>query len=197
MRKGATRKNHKKLLRGIELEDRRTQVARLYTQGYSQWEIARQFGVSQAIISIDISTIREQWQKATLRDTEVKVKEELAKIELTEREAWAAWEFSRWRVIKGRKVELPGDSKWLDVLVKCRTERAKLLGLYHDVNIKNTQVNIGVNPNPPPALDWSSLYGEGPRLSDTVEAEIKALEASPGPITGTVASDVPANDKGN
>lgn len=122
--------------------ERRQKVAARYVRGQTQWEIARAFEVTQATISRDLTEIRKEWLASAVRNMdEIKAKE-LAKIDATEAEAWKAWtksqenaevlrtrmresESETEKIVKGQA----GDSKFLDIILKCIKQRCEILGV--------------------------------------------------------------------
>ncbi len=70
---------------------RRKEVAKRYVQGQSQWEIANDLNVTEALITADIRTIRELWLSSALQDFNSAKAMELAKIDNLEATAWEAW----------------------------------------------------------------------------------------------------------
>lgn len=70
---------------------RRKRIAQLYLDGKTQWEIAHEFGVTQALISYELKKIHKEWLGSTLLDfNEAKVKE-IAKIDHLEEMAWRSF----------------------------------------------------------------------------------------------------------
>lgn len=138
----------------LELEERRTEVARLYVQGLTQHEICKRFGVSQPTISHDLKRIREAWRNSAIRDFDALRDEQLAKVDEAERRAWEVFERSREDAVKTRRevdadgkfgegymerVGQAGDLRALDTVLKCIERRCKLLGL--DAPIKHAETD--------------------------------------------------------
>ncbi len=122
--------------------DRRKNVAARYLRGQTQWEIARAFEVDQATISYDLKAIREEWLAAAVLDMDAIKAKELARIDETERQAWAAWAKSQEnaetkrdrtasngntteRISKGQA----GDPRFLEIVLKCVAKRCEIFGL--------------------------------------------------------------------
>ena len=149
----------------LMLVNRRREVANLYMSGLDQYQIGDRLGISQPIVSMDIAAVKKRWLQSSLRDWDTLKAEELAKIERTEEEAWAAWERSQRdaetihvrtesaprmngenilveetrKTIKEKTVQgQVGDPRFLEVIAKCREQRCKIFGLFRDVNINNT-----------------------------------------------------------
>jgi hypothetical protein len=70
---------------------RRKQIATLYLQGLSQWEISKHVNVGQTQVCKDLTAIRNEWLAEILTDFDAKQAEELAKIDQLEEIAWKAW----------------------------------------------------------------------------------------------------------
>src|SRR5690349_19797662 len=79
----------------LAILERRRRVADLYTQGWTQMEIAAKEGCSQTTISADLIQIRREWRASMVRDFDDARAAELKKIDRVEREAWRAWERSQ------------------------------------------------------------------------------------------------------
>src|SRR5262249_11278982 len=78
----------------LQVQQRRTSVARLYLQQRTQDEIARELGVNQGTISRDLKAIQAEWQRQRLDDFQQAKLRELARIDQVEREYWQARERS-------------------------------------------------------------------------------------------------------
>lgn len=74
----------------IVLERRKT-VATHYLRGMSQWEIAREVGVTQSTVSEDLKAVRSEWLAAAVRDFDAARSEEIAKLDALEVTYWQAW----------------------------------------------------------------------------------------------------------
>ena len=132
----------KKQTKRLAVLQRRQQVAELALQGLSQTAIAKQLGVAQGTIAGDLNVIRRQWRESAIRDFDQARAVELQKLDLIEREAWAAWQRSQKpqqsAVFTG---EVPGsdsrkslanrygDARFLEQVNKCIAQRRALLGL--------------------------------------------------------------------
>ena len=126
----------------LALLQRRQQVAELYLRSWTQTTIAQRLGVTQPTVCEDLKRIRQQWRDSAIRDFDAAREEELQKLDLLEREAWAAWERSQQvqespRVVQDgsgkraqKTVEHPvGDLRYLEQVQKCIAARRALLGL--------------------------------------------------------------------
>ena len=78
-----------------QIARRRQQVAELYVKGWFQTAIAEELGVSQTTVCHDLKAIRKQWRESSIRDFDAARERELCKLDLLEREAWAAWQRSQ------------------------------------------------------------------------------------------------------
>ncbi len=75
-------------------------IAELYLKGQSQAQMEKVIGVDQTTISADLKAIAEDWRKSGLMDMNEAKQRELLRLDMAEREAWAAWDAS-----KGKKKE--------------------------------------------------------------------------------------------
>jgi len=121
--------------------ERRQRVADLYLQGWTQLAIAKEVGVSQGMICVDLKQIRKEWRESAIRDFDAMRDEELRRLERIEKEAWSAWERSQKPVQsarvsdkeggKGHKTvkSQVGNSRFLELVLKCVESRRAMLGL--------------------------------------------------------------------
>lgn len=139
-----------------DIEKRRHRISQLYLTGKRQWEIASTVGVSRSQVSLDLKHLRSEWAKQAIQAIDVRIAEELAKIDNLETRFWDAWEKSiknHQKVtnkIKGKAIAMDpdyrevtdtevinyGDPRYLQGVERCIERRCKLLGL--DAPIKNT-----------------------------------------------------------
>jgi hypothetical protein len=133
----ANQRNHE-----FALAHRRQQVTELSLQGWSQTSIAAHLGISQSTVSEDMQHVREAWQESAVSMIDEIRARELTKIDLVEREAFAAWFRSQKpaqsAVVTGdgtgnltRKSmkHQTGDPRFLDQINKCIAQRRALIGL--------------------------------------------------------------------
>lgn len=73
----------------------RSQIARMYLRGMSQYEIAAELQCSQPNISYHLKLIREEWLQSLVRDFDAAKSQELAKIDNLEAVAWDAFHRSQ------------------------------------------------------------------------------------------------------
>lgn len=128
--------------RHLALINRRKQVSALCLQGWSQLEIAAHLEVSQSSISGDLRAIRRDWRDSTIRDFDELRALELRKLDLLEREAWAAWtrsqKPSQSAVVTGEGAHQAarktmkhqvGDPRFLQQVHQCIAQRRAILGM--------------------------------------------------------------------
>jgi len=131
------------------VENRRDKVIKMYLMGQTQSEIASELSVSESVISKDIKKRKDEWKEKRADSFDEKMNEELAKIDLLQKEYWDAWIRSRTNYKKrGVKVKGPvssntpesqeiteleivkdGNSRFLNGVMSCIDRRARLLGL--------------------------------------------------------------------
>jgi hypothetical protein len=139
----------------LQLQQRRSIVARLYLQQRTQAEIARQVEVNQGTVSRDLMAIQAEWQRVRLDEfMQAKVRE-LARIDQLEREYWDAWERSRQglertvqekttaptgdRLKAGTRTEgRDGNPEFLRGVERCVEMRCKIIGAFAAVKIAPT-----------------------------------------------------------
>jgi hypothetical protein len=123
---------------------RRRDVAVRYLHGETQYEIADAIGLDQSGVCRDLAWVHALWLEDSKLAHGERVARELARIDETERQAWAAWQRSQQiaETTRTRK-SLPGDSvmaevtrqgqvgdaHYLEIVLKCTERRCKLLGL--------------------------------------------------------------------
>ncbi len=73
----------------------RATIAQMALKGRSQLEIADFLELSQGQVSRELKKIKAEWQAASTHDHALQRGRVLAKLELTEREFWEAWQASR------------------------------------------------------------------------------------------------------
>ncbi len=142
-----------------QIEQDRVELTRRYLQGETQQEIADSMGLSQGQIAYDLKIIRQRWLDSMLRNFNELKSEQLAKIDLMESEAWAAWEKSKLpKITKSRKsastpagkineeVDKTEEREWnkgfLDVIDRCVLRRCAIIGI--DAEIKYQDLNQAI-----------------------------------------------------
>jgi len=85
---------------------RRRRVGELYLQGYTQWAVAQEVGVSQAQVSKDLAALREEWMHDAVMSFDSRMAQELAKIDHVEEVAWESFLISREdSLVKSKEIE--------------------------------------------------------------------------------------------
>lgn len=156
-------------------------------------------GLTQATISLDLSCIRKLWRESSVRDFDALREREIQKIDLLEREAWAAWERSQepqesTKVTQDgsskraqKTVEHPiGDPRYLEQVHKCIAARRALLGLDAPVRVAPTSPDGETAYHSHVMLELMRIAeqaGDGPRVIDAeyVEKQVQAALAGPEP----------------
>lgn len=75
----------------VAVDKRRTVVAKLYLEGFTQLEIAEKVGISQPTVSLDLKAVRDSWKNDAISDFDDKVRQELASLNHQEEQLWKAW----------------------------------------------------------------------------------------------------------
>ena len=143
---GKPKKKREAWEKRTEMERLRDQSAimRLTLKGWQQKAIAVELNLSDATVSRDMRDVREALKKSRLNDVKALFARELAKIDLMETEAWAAWDASKGELVtsvttaqeeKGKKAQVKkqqrtGDPRYLETIKWCIAERLKLFGFY-------------------------------------------------------------------
>jgi hypothetical protein len=139
----------------LQVQQRRTTVARLYLQQRTQGEIARELAVNQGTVSRDLKAIQAEWQRQRLDDFQHAKFRELARIDRLEREYWDAWERSchdRAQTVQEKTTAPSGDRlkagtrsegrdgnpEFLRGVERCVEMRCKIIGAYAALKIAPT-----------------------------------------------------------
>jgi hypothetical protein len=132
-------------------------ITEMYLRGKFQSEIAEVMEVSQGQISYDLTIIKKRWQESSLVNWDEARQRELARIDELERTYWSAWEASKTERTKARqeknnagatvkasmeKEQRDGNPAFLDGVMKCITERCKILGLNAPTKNQNFNVDL-------------------------------------------------------
>jgi len=115
-----------------QIEFYRAKISELHLQRYTQSEIAKILGLSQAMVSWYHRKNQEDLKKHRLTDPIVAREEQLAALDLIERGLWAAVDTGLKRRPAGIELQIKNDgaiSRNRQSLLKCQQIRAKLLGL--------------------------------------------------------------------
>lgn len=152
-------------------------VAQRYMEGHWQADIARDLGVSQAVISDDLVEIRRRWKAQSVAAYDEHVAEQLAKIDAVEREAWAAWAKSKephtitnsssreggkaaGYMASVRTIDRIGNPVFLQGVLTCIERRCKLLGLDKPEKREHSGPNGGPVQVQAAVYDLSALTDE-------------------------------------
>lgn len=127
----------------VQREHDLARIAELYLKGYTQVQIAQELGLTQPIVSRDLTTLQERWIEQTTIDFDAAKGKELARLDALEREYWQAWRRSLEQVTKTRtkrnhmgdeaivvREETSGNPSFLAGVQGCIDQRCRLLGLY-------------------------------------------------------------------
>jgi transposase len=104
-----------------KIEERRAQVAQLLTRHHTYREMAQQLGVSHSTIGEDVKVIRERWRERACTDYADLLAEEMAKLDLLEREILP-------KALSGGP-EGGVNLRAVDRVLAIRDRRARMLGL--------------------------------------------------------------------
>lgn len=130
-------------------------IAELTLQGVKQTVIAVQLNLSQQAISRDLREIKTRWISSANMSFDAHIAQELAKLELLEREYWAGWKRSQQprkntlaavRELKGGSVgekeakeeTRDGNARFLEGVLFVMERRARLVGLDKPTRINGT-----------------------------------------------------------
>lgn len=137
----------------IQQERDRLTIAELYLKGWSQQRIADFLELDKSNISREIKKVKASWKAEAIEDYGIYVQGELRRLAMLESEYWAGWERSQQsrevsmneRLATGkdeleqflsrikqstRTEQRVGDAVFLNGILSCIKERAKLLDLY-------------------------------------------------------------------
>lgn len=146
----------------IEVEKRRTEVAKLYLRKWPIWKISDELKIAYQNVRADIRWLRKEWREVRASQVQRIIDEQLSVIDAVENEAWASWEKSCKDAVKQtmRMTETPGvaptegaadtpapaprnvtvakegqcgDPRFLTIVQECVDRRAKLLDAYKTV----------------------------------------------------------------
>lgn len=124
-------------------------VSKMYLQGFSQWEIAREVEKSLTTVHTLLAQVREEWKQSYLSDFNLAKNRELDRIDLLERTYWRAWMSSGGSFIENEIDEIGatlrdllqggvGDARYLQGVQWCISERARIIGLYAPTRQEHT-----------------------------------------------------------
>jgi hypothetical protein len=143
-------------------------VGARYIAGASQAQIAQELGISQQQVSYDLAIVQQRWVERTTMDLDQHRAEELARLDVLEREYWEAWERSKQpaeqtqtdtndivdpaapeirktRLERNRRrtQQRDGNPVYLAGIERCIELRCKILGLYQSVKVAPTSPDGG------------------------------------------------------
>ena len=190
----------------LAIQERRKTVAEMYVRGATQWEIASKVGVNQGQISRDLAAIRQQWLESSLQDFDSRKAQELAKIDMIEATAWAAWdrscqdaETTTASLLKGRinKDGTPvpdlqktakilkgqaGDPRFLERMSWCIDKRCEILGLNAPKKVAPTSLDG--------EKEWHATDADRYAILSAALAEL-GIAIAPAHVNGTAHGDPP------
>jgi len=111
----------------LALLERRKNVAQRFIKGEPTWMIARAFEVTVQTIRGDLRAIRRDWREAAVAGLTDHLAKELAEVNEVCRLAWLS--FSRSREGTGKRKEVPGNPRWLMIVLDCVKRRCEMLGI--------------------------------------------------------------------
>ena len=168
-------------------------MVKLVRRGYTQGQIAQEFGVTQQQVSHDWQLIMVDLAKERSADARVVIDRKLNELAEVKRQAWLAYDKSMTPRLKhieeesnrGTKLTkhveqgLPID-RYLTIILDCIREECRLHGLTQDLILQiNQQVNN--TNNTVNVFDWKALLGRSNSAND-LEEKIR-MAALPAPST--------------
>lgn len=186
--------------RTLTAEKRRTEVALLYLQGKRMYEIVETLGtgVTFAMVKRDIEDIRREWRETRIDSLNEYMMKEIEKIDLVESQAWEEWHRSKLdaetKITEAEADEIEmgkltpkkatvkkqgqtADPRYMDIILKCSDQRAKLLGLYVTKQVIEAKVEHSTKDAKEMTDDelrtaiMARLVSGGKRVSDEVGGE--------------------------
>lgn len=184
-------------------------IAELYLKGWTERQIANYLELSHAMIHQELLKIRDGWSKRAIECYDLRVNKELRRLDMVERECWAAWERSQGtlqselteRIATGRdgsgtpvgrvrtmtKTEAKvGDVQFMNAILKVISERIRLLQLA---------------PTPPkqlPAIEALKILVEQgialPQQAEVLHEGVVAIEEKLKHLSGMITDAVIANE---
>jgi hypothetical protein len=190
-----------------QIAQRRQQVAELYVKGWFQSAIARELGVSQPTICQDLKAVYKEWRQSSIRDFDELRERELQKLDLVEREAWAAWQRSQepqesTKVVQDASggnreqqtvANSAGDPRFLEQVHKCIASRRALLGLDAPVRVAPTSPDGASTYHGQVMLELMRIAEEakdGPVVIDAQFVEQQLQRAFPAPANDNLPQPI-------
>jgi len=188
----------KQTTRTLTAEERRVKVAELYLQNHRYFEICEKLAVSYETVKKDVEIIRNEWLEKRNDKYDAWMMREIEKIDLVEKQAWEEWHRSKLdaetRITEAeaddeemgklspkkatvKKQGQTADPRYMDIILKCSDQRAKLLGLYINRQIIEAKVEHSTKDAKEMTDDelkhaiMARLIGGGKRVSETVTVE--------------------------
>lgn len=91
-------------------------------------------GVSLSTVKRDLEAVRLMWVESAAKELALHKAEQLAKLDMLESEAWAAWRRSCEKAVNGDSGETPeANPRYMALVFQCIDRRCKLLRL--DTNL--------------------------------------------------------------
>lgn len=144
-------------LNKLTKDQRLETISALYLKGFNILQIADKLGVSNGLVGKAMQEIHQRWVQNQITNIGIYKARELERLALLEAEYWAAWEKSKngqnkiissklkRQTMRGDSTEttdarefldIPGDPRYLEGVVKCATLRSKILGLEEATKIE-------------------------------------------------------------
>ena len=162
-------------------------TAKWYAQGKPQAVIAREIGVSPAQISYDIAEIKKRWMTEQVHAFDERMMYTLAKLDMAESEAWAAWESSKQDKVVSttektegdksstkaqlRKEKQYGDVAYYNAAMDVIKERNKIMGMYAPERLEATVTTHSTNLHISSEIDLSGM------TMDEIQTAIRVSES--------------------
>jgi hypothetical protein len=161
--KFAAKRSKQERLRDLEV------ISEWYLRGWNQMRITeeleklRGYKISRSQVAHDIVKIQQQWMQNSIHNVHAAKMKECAKLDVLEREYWAAWEKSKGKrkVITQKKVvdvvtettlrveDMAGNPSYLAGVLTCVERRCALLGLDKPIKVEHSG---SIDTNPPRTL---------------------------------------------
>lgn len=173
------------------------EISALYLDGWTQAKIAVKLKLSRSQIEYDIRSIQTRWRKSSIRNFDEAKQRELTRIDAAERNAWEGWQRSHGKMSEKTKQvkegatpaesfdsetektwQEAGDPRFLDVVLKCVQQRAKLLGLDAPTKMEHS------GPDGGPIETAGKV-----KLSELTDEQLRAYEAFTSAVRGAGPCD--------
>jgi hypothetical protein len=173
----------RKAAKRLQIIARRNRVAEFYIRGtISLVALAKQLGVSERLVKLDLQHIRQQWRESAVRNFDEHIEIERLRLEKISQEALDAWDRSQEpgetvTVTKDasgkvtsttiKEEERVGDGRFLEIAAKASEGRRKLLGLdtpiqkQHQHAHAHAHVHIGIDEQRSTVLALAAKLGIG------------------------------------